>query len=383
MLTETGKYVAFGDIQVHEVLKDAIEKNILPGTGVSAVEFWSHLEKLLAEFSDENAALLAHRDELQAAIDEWYEGGCKEDQEGFLKRIGYLVEPPTTKTTICVTNVDPEMSLLAGPQLVVPVDNARYALNAANARWGSLFDAVYGFDVIPGRPGPGGYDPSRGLAVLEFAFKQLDGILPLVDAQWAELASIWVDHRSQLVASTTTGKSTGLKSPSAFVGYRGNANKGDLVFVHNGLHIIIKIHKESQVGKQNSMGLSDVVLESALTAIMDCEDSVAAVDAEDKSRVYSNWAGLMRGDLETSFKKGGKSVTRRLNSDLTFRMAGGKGIVTLPGRVVALVRNVGIHMRTDAVLYRGDEAFEGLVDALVTATAGLLDLRQVLALSIL
>ncbi|KAF4703840.1 hypothetical protein FOZ62_025533 [Perkinsus olseni] len=376
MLTETGKYVDFGDIQVHEILKDAVEKNILPGTGVSPQEFWSYLEKLLAEFSDENAALLAHRDELQAAIDEWYRDGCKEDQEKFLKRIGYLVEPPSTKTTISTRNVDPEMSLLAGPQLVVPVDNARYALNAANARWGSLFDAAYGFDVVPGRPRPGGYDPSRGLAVLEFAFKQLDSILPLVGAKWSELASIWVDSRGQLVASTTKRKSTGLKSPSAFIGYRGNASKGDLLFVHNGLHILTKIHRNSPVGKQNSMGLADVVLEAALTAIMDCEDSVAAVDAEDKAKVYSNWAGLMRGNLETTFKKGGKSVTRRLNSDMNFRKAGGEGILTLTGRVVALVRNVGIHMKTDAVLYRGGEAFEGLVDALVTAAAGLLDLRQ-------
>ncbi|KAF4724541.1 hypothetical protein FOZ63_007450, partial [Perkinsus olseni] len=247
MLTETGKYVDFGDIQVHEILKDAVEKNILPGTGVSPQEFWSYLEKLLAEFSDENAALLAHRDELQAAIDEWYRDGCKEDQEKFLKRIGYLVEPPSTKTTISTRNVDPEMSLLAGPQLVVPVDNARYALNAANARWGSLFDAAYGFDVVPGRPRPGGYDPSRGLAVLEFAFKQLDSILPLVGAKWSELASIWVDSRGQLVASTTKRKSTGLKSPSAFIGYRGNASKGDLLFVHNGLHILTKIHRNSPV----------------------------------------------------------------------------------------------------------------------------------------
>ncbi|EEQ97469.1 Malate synthase G, putative [Perkinsus marinus ATCC 50983] len=376
MVTETGKYVTIGDIQVHETLKDAVDKNILPGTGVTTSEFWHYLEKLLAEFTAENAALLARRDELQAAIDEWYQGGCKEEQEKFLKRIGYLVDPPATKIAISTTNVDPEISSLAGPLLVVPIDNARYALNAANARWGSLFDAVYGSDVIPRHPCSSGYDPARGLAVLEFVFKQLDHILPLVDAQWSELASIWVDGREQLVASTTKDKATGLKSPVAFVGYRGNASKGDLVFVHNGLHIITKIHKDSQVGKQNSMGLVDVVVEAALTAIMDCEDSVAAVDADDKARVYSNWSGLMRGDLETSFEKDGKTVTRRLNSDLDFRMAGGGGVVTLPGRVVALVRNVGIRLRTDAILYRGDEAFEGLVDALVTATAGLLDLRQ-------
>ncbi|KAF4675952.1 hypothetical protein FOL47_007019 [Perkinsus chesapeaki] len=377
MLTETGKYIDFGDIQVHEILKDAVEKKVLPGTGVTASEFWTNLEKLLKEFSDENTALLAHRDELQSAIDEWYREGCKEDQEKFLKRIGYLVEPSATKTVVSTRNVDPEMSQLAGPQLVVPVDNARYALNAANARWGSLFDAVYGFDVVPGRPRPGGYDPSRGLAVLEFAFKQLDSILPLVDAKWSDLGYIWVDDRGQLVATTVGGKSTGLKSPSAFVGYRGHAAMGELLFVHNGTHIITKIHKSSQVGKQNSMGLADVVLEAALTAIMDCEDSVAAVDAEDKSRVYSNWAGLMRGNLEASFKKGGKTVTRQLNSDLTFRRAGGEGVLTLTGRVVALVRNVGIHMKTDAVLYRGEEAYEGLVDALVTAAAGLLDLREI------
>lgn len=375
MPTSRAQYSAIGSIQVHHRLRETVEKNVLPGSGISSSRFWACLEDLLAEFTQANRDLLATRDKLQAHIDQWYKEGCKEDQQKFLERIGYLVPTSSSPTEVSLRGVDPEISKLAGPQLVVPVDNARYALNAANARWGSLFDAVYGFDVIPGRPRPGGYDPSRGEQVLKFAFGQLDSILPLVGAKWSELSSMWVDERGQLTAITQAGAKTSCCAPSAFVGYRGHSEKGELLFQHNGIHIITKIHKKSQVGAQTALGLVDVVLEAALSAIMDCEDSVAAVDAEDKAKIYTHWAGLMRGDLTVSLTKGGKTFARRLNKDLIFRKAGGEGVVTLPGRVVCLVRNVGIHMTTDAVLYRGAEAFEGLVDALVTAAAALLDLR--------
>jgi malate synthase len=346
-------------LKVAEPLVSFIENRALPGTGVSADAFWSGLAGIYARFAPENAALLARRDEIQAKIDAWHDArkGQPVEQaayQAFLREIGYLVEEPAP-FAVAPAGVDDEVARLAGPQLVVPVLNARFVLNAANARWGSLYDALYGTDAIPGQAAGKGYDPARGAQVIAWAKTFLDEAAPLADGTWAEF----------------TGGEPALKNPAQLVGRSGD----NLLFRHNGLHIEVVVDRSHPVGKDDPAGIADVILESALTTIVDLEDSIAAVDADDKVEAYTNWLGLMRGDLEASFEKGGKTLTRALEADRAYRAPDGAEF-TLPGRSLLFVRNVGHLMTTPAVLLAdGRQAPEGILDGVVTSLLGLHDLK--------
>jgi malate synthase len=346
-------------LKVAEPLVRFIEDRALPGTGLSAEAFWAGLARIYGTLAPENAALLAKRDEIQARIDAWHEArkGQPIDMaayQAFLGELGYLAPEPAP-FEIAPAKVDDEVARLAGPQLVVPVLNARFVLNAANARWGSLYDALYGTDAIPGAPAGKGYDPARGAQVIAWAKAFLDEAAPLADGRWAEF----------------TGGELRLKDPAQLVGRRGET----LLLKHNGLHIEIVVDREHAVGRDDPAGIADVILESALTTIVDLEDSIAAVDAEDKVEAYANWLGLMRGDLEASFDKGGRVMTRSLDADRTYDAAGG-GQLTLPGRSLLFVRNVGHLMTTPAVLLAdGRPAPEGILDGVVTSLIGLHDLK--------
>ena len=366
---------------VAPALKSFIETEALPGTGVTAEAFWAGLSGLLADFAPRNAALLAKRDELQARIDAWHRAHAEkpinaEAYEGFLREIGYLLPEPAD-FAVTTANVDPELGAVAGPQLVVPVNNARYALNAANARWGSLYDALYGTDAISEADGAErgkGYNPARGAKVVAFARKVLDQAVPLMGAGHAEALKYQVKDGA-LSVTLQGGGAVPLRNPAQFLGYVGEAaSPSALLFVHHGLHLELRIDRNHPIGREDAAGVSDLVLEAALTTIQDCEDSVAAVDAADKVDVYRNWLGLMNGTLSADLEKGGKTITRRLNEDRTYTAAGG-GTLTLPGRSVMLVRNVGHHMMTDAVTWNGAEVPETILDALITATIALHDLR--------
>ncbi len=374
-------YITKSGLHVHPLLADFVEKEALPGTDVTADQFWSGFAALLAEHVPTNKRLLARRDDLQAQIDDWHRkyGPVANNPQGyefFLRDIGYLVEEPED-FTIETEGLDPEIATICGPQLVVPVSNARYALNAANARWGSLYDALYGTDVIArdGELAPGkGYNAARGAAVVARAAAFLDASFPLASGSHTEVSGYHIikdGERRLLVVDTPAGR-TGLRDPGAFVGYGGNEAAGEIVLRHNGLHVILVIAPETEIGKAHAAGLSDVIVEAALTTIQDCEDSVAAVDAEDKVGVYRNWLGLMNGALEDTFEKGGKTVTRRLNADRHYKDVDGQPLV-LKGRSLLLVRNVGHLMTTDAVLFDGQPVGEGLMDAAVTALCALHD----------
>jgi len=338
-------YLDRAGLKVDEVLARFVETRVLPGLAIEADAFWASAAAIFARFAPENRALLAKRDALQAQIDSW----CAADprraadpvaQEAFLREIGYLVPEPAP-FTIGTQNVDDEIARMAGPQLVVPALNARFVLNAANARWGGLYDALYGTDALPGAAKPGGYDPERGAQVIGFAKAFLDETLPLAAGSWSDLAGEPV-----------------LRDPGQQV--------APLLYRHNGLHIEVVIDRAHPIGHDDPAGIADVLLESALTTIVDLEDSVAAVDAEDKVAAYANWLGLMQGDLEERFDKNGRSVTRQLNPD--------RG--DLPGRSLLFVRNVGHLMTTPAVLLAdGQEAPEGILDAIVTSLIALYDLR--------
>lgn len=371
-------------LQVDKHLAEFVDSKALPGTGVSADGFWSGYASILADLAPINRALLAKRDRLQAEIDAWHEARKGQEIDGaayqaFLREIGYLVsEGPDFFIT--TANVDPEIAQIAGPQLVVPVMNARFALNAANARWGSLYDALYGTDAVAqdGDLAPGkGYNPARGAAVVARAASYLDVALPLAEGKHAEVASyVLAADGSHVMVALTTGSVTGLSDPGQFVGRAGEGETRSLLFRHSGLHVELQFDPEHPIGKISASGLKDVVLEAALTAIQDCEDSVAAVDAEDKVVVYSNWLGLMKGDLEESFEKGGKVMTRRLNPDREFIGVDGKPFL-LPGRSLLLVRNVGHLMTTDAVLdIDGNETPEGILDAMITTLCAIHDLKK-------
>ncbi|HEY8539852.1 MAG TPA: malate synthase G, partial [Steroidobacteraceae bacterium] len=348
-----------------------IEQKALPGTGVTPERFWSGLAELFAKFVPENRQLLAERDRLQAKIDEWHmqQPGVPKDMqayESFLREIGYLApEPAPFKVTS--KNVDDEVAKMAGPQLVVPALNDRFVLNAANARWGSLYDALYGTDALPGKPKPGGYDPERGAQVIARAKEFLDEAVPLASGKHADVTGYKVVNGAL---------SPALKSPELFAGYRGDPeNPSGLLFRHHGLGIELKIDRKHPVGSTDPAGIADVILEAALTTIIDLEDSVAAVDAEDKTAGYSNWLGLLQGTLEATFEKDGRMMTRKLNGDREWLDPSGKPF-TLPGRSLLFVRNVGHHMTTPAVrLPDGSEAPEGLLDALVTSLIGMHDLK--------
>jgi malate synthase len=375
-------YVEKSGLKVDQLLVDFVEQEAIPGTSVSPAQFWDGFAGLVAEFAPKNRQLLALRDQMQHQIDEWHTangpisanpGGY----EAFLREIGYLVPEPAD-FTIETDGLDPEISSICGPQLVVPVSNARYALNAANARWGSLYDALYGTDVIPrdGDLAPGkGLNPARAAAVVARAAEFLDEAVPLASGSHAAVTGYHVvkeGDRRVFFADTAAGR-VGLKEPSAFAGYGGTEERGELVLQHHGLHIILVIDPKSPIGSTHPAGLSDVIVESALTTIQDCEDSVAAVDAEDKVGVYRNWLGLMNGTLEDTFEKGGKPVTRKLNADRTYKDIHGQPL-TLKGRALLLVRNVGHLMTTKAVIdAEGNAIGEGLMDAAVTVLCALSD----------
>ena len=370
-------------LKVDAQLVSFIEGEALPGTGVAAESYWAGLAGLVERFMSRNRELLTVRDELQRSIDQWHRehGPVASDPRGyetFLRQIGYLVpEPPDF--TIETTGLDPEISNICGPQLVVPVSNARYALNAANARWGSLYDALYGTDAISreGELAPGkGFNPARGAAVVKRGAQFLDEAFPLEGGvSHADVTGYHVNKDGaarRFVADTSAGK-MGLAHPDAFAGYGGTAERGELVLRHNGLHAILVIDPQSTIGAMHRAGLADIVIESALTAIQDCEDSVAAVDAEDKVGVYRNWLGLMNGSLTETFEKGGKTVRRALNPDRTYKDVDGQPL-TLKGRALLLVRNVGHLMTTRAVLdATGTPIGEGLLDAAVTVLCAMSD----------
>jgi malate synthase len=346
-------------LQISDTLVRFIEDQALPGTGLETDAFWNGVAAIFARFAPENRALLARRDDLQAQIDAWHAArpGVPIDAaayRAFLTEIGYLVAEPAP-FAVTPENVDDEVAHLAGPQLVVPVLNARFLLNAANARWGSLYDALYGTDALPGAATPGGYDAVRGAQVIARAKAFLDAAVPLASGSWADFA----------------GSDPVLADPSQFVGYK----EEGLLLRHNGLHIELVIDRTSPIGGSDPAGISDVILESALSTIVDLEDSVAAVDAEDKVAAYSNWLGLMRGDLEASFAKGGRTMTRRLDPDRAWTAPDGSAF-TLPGRSLLFVRNVGHLMTNPAILLPdGMEAPEGILDAIVTSLIGLHDIN--------
>ncbi|MDG5750691.1 malate synthase G [Qipengyuania sp. XHP0211] len=353
-------YVTRAGIEVDPQLTTFIETDVLQPLGRDLDGFWQGFAKLLGEFAPRNAALLAKREGLQAKIDAWHgeRAGQPHDAgayRAFLEEIGYLVPEPGD-FTIDTENVDPEIATMAGPQLVVPILNARFLLNAANARWGSLYDALYGTDALDAPPAkPGGYDEERGAAVIAEGRKLLDEILPLASGSWADLESL---------------DDLALVDPSQHVGATG---KGPL-FRHNGLHVEIVVDPDSQVGTTDRLGIADINLEAALTTIADCEDSVAAVDAEDKLVAYRNWLGIMRGDLEESFEKGGRTLTRTLAGDKTYTDGEG-GEHTLPGRSLMFVRNVGHLMTNPAMRWDGGEIPEGIMDAVLTSAIGAHDVE--------
>ncbi|WP_416397525.1 malate synthase G [Allohahella sp. A8] len=374
--------VQVGGLQVAEVLYKFINEQAIPGTDVEPETFWTALEKAVNELGPENRQLLAKRDEIQAQLDEYNrkQNGQIKDlgaYKQFLKDIGYIV-PEGGDFNITTENVDPEIATMAGPQLVVPVMNARFALNAANARWGSLYDALYGTDVISEEGGASkgpGYNPVRGDKVVAYAKKFLDQAAPLAKGSHSNAVSYAVVD-GQLKVKLESGDETTLKTADKFAGYQGAAGQPDAVLLqNNGLRFEIQFDASHPVGQTDKAHIKDVLMEAALTTIQDCEDSVAAVDAEDKVVVYSNWLGLMKGDLVESFAKGGSTVTRKLNDDREYSAPDGSAF-KLPGRSLMFVRNVGHLMSNDAIIDKdGNEIQEGIMDGFVTTLIAIHDLN--------
>ena len=378
----TEKRVTIGSLSIDPALEALVREEIMPGLGLDAEDFWNSFSQILNDLTPRNRELLEKRDRIQQQIDEWHlnRKGKPHDPQAyqeFLRSIDYLVpEGPDFKIT--TTGVDPEISQIPGPQLVVPVSNARYALNAANARWGSLLDAAYGTDVIPETEGAErgiSYNPQRGEKVFEFVHGVLDASTPLAEGSFSRITGFSVDQ-GRLRMTLEGGHETGLQNPEQFAGFNGSPeNPNSILLKKNGLHLDIQLDRNHPVGKDHPAGICDILLESAVTTIQDCEDSVAAVDASDKVHVYRNWLGLMKGDLSAKLDKGGKMITRTLNPDRKYKTPEGSEMV-LPGRSLMLVRNVGHLMTTDAVLdEQGNEIFEGMLDGMMTALISLYDIR--------
>ncbi|MCW5651381.1 MAG: malate synthase G [Ramlibacter sp.] len=372
-------------LQVATELHQFIEQQVLPGTGVDSAAFWAGFDAIVADLAPRNIALLAERDRLQAELDTWHQAnpGPIKDMAAyrkFLETIGYLVPVPA-QVKVTTANVDDELASQAGPQLVVPILNARYALNAANARWGSLYDALYGTDAIPEADGAEkgkGYNPVRGARVIAFARKVLDQAAPLASGSHADATGYSVAN-GQLVVALKSG-STGLEDPAAFVGYQGDAAAPSSVLLrHNGIHLDIQIDRGTPIGQTDAAGVSDVVVEAALSTILDLEDSVAVVDAQDKVLAYGNWLGILKGTLTEAVTKGGKTFTRGLNADRVYTGSDGQPL-TLHGRSLMFLRNVGHLMTNPAITYTGADGAtreipEGIMDAVVTTTIALHDLQ--------
>jgi malate synthase len=379
--------VTLGDLDVAPILVDFLHDEALPGTGVPQGEFWRGFEALIRDLAPRNAALLLHRNCLQAQIDQWHRKHPGPDFDraryrSFLLDIGYL-EPPIGDFQIQTEGVDPEIASIAAPQLVVPLDNARYALSAANARWGSLFDALYGTDAIDERNGAertSEYNPIRGARVGRFAQDFLDHTFPLSTGSHRDANAYLVSDRSALTVRLADGSSATLRDGNAFRGYVGERGAPSAIFLlHHGLHVEVQIDRSHPVGRDAPAGVHDVVLESALTTIQDCEDSVAAVDAEEKVRIYRNWLGLMAGTLQASFRKGTQRIERSLAPDRRLRAPTGEEI-TLPGRSLMLVRHVGQHILSNAVRWRGESVPENFLDAVITALIAMHDTQSPRAL---
>ena len=375
------QYVTQGGIKIASELHQFIEKDVLPGLELDADQYWANLETLLNQFGPRNKVLIAERDAMQLQIDNYHlasdgKAVVPEDYEQFLRRINYL-EEDVDHFEIETSGVDPEIAVTAGPQLVVPIMNARFALNAANARWGSLFDALYGTDLIPEGTGTekgSVYNPQRGDLVIEKASAMLDEMVPLASTSHSEIVQYAVDAEG-LVATLSSGETDRLRRPEQYAGFKGERVAPDsLLLKNNGLHIELQIDPNHHVGAAHPASVKDVIMESALTTIQDCEDSVAAVDAEDKTLVYRNWLGLMRGDLKESFEKDGRVMTREMAPDRVYTDPAGQEL-TLPGRSILLIRNVGHLMTSDAVLWGGgEEAPEGILDGYFTSTIAMYDL---------
>jgi malate synthase len=377
------QYLNSGDLQIDKALFQLIEDEIAPGTGVSSAHFWSELSSIFNDLAPENKMLLAKRDEFQRLIDEWHKdrSGQPHDAQAytaFLLSIGYLLPEPDS-FTISTANVDDEITQQAGPQLVVPVKNARFALNAANARWGSLYDALYGTDAISEEGGAekvGAYNPVRGQKVIEYAKAYLNDIFPLTAQSHESVVKYSVDG-SGLVVRCADGELARLKQPNQFVAFKGQADSPKAILLkNNGLHIELQIDKTHQIGQADIAGVKDLLVEAAITTIMDCEDSIAAVDAEDKVEVYRNWLGLMNGTLSAAFNKNGKTLTRDMAPDRDYLTLKGEPL-RLQGRSLMFIRNVGHLMTNSAVLNsQGEEIPEGILDAMVTVLAAMHDLKK-------
>ncbi|QNK50533.1 malate synthase G [Brevibacterium sp. PAMC23299] len=367
-----GEYVKVGNLQVASVLFEFINKDGLPGSGLNQEQFWVDFEKLVHDMSPKNKKLLARRDEIQTNINTWHRENKEMDfaeYKTFLQEIGYL-EPEGEDFHITTEGVDDEIAFQAGPQLVVPVDNARYAINASNARWGSLYNALYGTDVISEKEGAyreGSYNEVRGGEVISFAKDFLDQVTPLKDHSHKDAVKYTVVD-GKLAVTLRNGEITSLVEESKLVGNQGEyGNPSAILLKNNGLHFEIQIDRSHPIGKKDKAGVKDILMESTLTTIMDCEDSVAAVDADDKVLVYRNWLGLMRGDLAVTFKKDNKMMTRTMNPDRLYRAPNGEEF-SLPGRSLMFVRNVGHLMTTNAVLdANGEEIPEGIMDTVMTS----------------
>ena len=382
-------YTTASGLNVATILHDLVANEIAPGTGVAPEAVWTLLAEIVRDLGPRNEALLARRDELQQQIDAWLtdrESVDPAESRAFLEQIGYIV-PEGDDFEVTTSNVDPEITTIAGPQLVVPVDNARYALNAANARWGSLFDALYGTDILPEGPGTEkgtGYNPARGELVIARANDLLDELVPLAAGSWGDVRSLAIADRDlrctlapgALGAPSDARDVVDLDDADCFAGYVGSQDAPSSVLLrHNGLHIDLQIDRDDPIGAQHPAGIKDVVLEAAVSTIVDCEDAVSAVDAEDKALVYRNWTGLMRGNLTTTFTRDSETVGRALNPDRAYTAPDGTPF-TLHGRSLLLTRHVGAHVTTDAVTTEdGAEIPETFLDAVVTSLAAIHDLR--------